>query len=135
LNQQAWTAAQTLWRQWGWRLLPLELAKLSYFWLSTDQLISNPTLSIRQNLLRWGGVISYWVFLLCGVFGFLRARTSAPLLGATFLVYVVLLTALHMPFPMITRLRIPFMEPLIAILAGATFSGAGGRRGEEAALR
>jgi len=123
LNHQAWSAALALWQQWGLRLLPVELEKVCYFWLSTDQLASNPTLSIRQNLLRWSGVISYWILLICGIIGFFRARQSAPQLAAAFLVYVVLLTALHMPFPMITRLRIPFMDPLIAILAGAAFSG------------
>ena len=122
LNHQAWTAALALWRQRGLRLLPVELAKLSYFWLSTDQLASNPTLSIRQNLLRWSGVVAYWALLLCGIIGFFRMRKSAPLLALTFLAYVLLLTALHTPFPMITRLRIPFMDPLIAILAGGAFS-------------
>ncbi len=35
--------------------------------------------------------------------------------------YAVLLTALHLPFPMITRLRIPFMNPLITTLVGGFY--------------
>jgi 4-amino-4-deoxy-L-arabinose transferase-like glycosyltransferase len=123
IDQQAWTAARGLWKQWGWRLLPLELVKCSYFWLSTDQLLWTQALSLRQRLLRWGGVLLYWAFLGCGIIGWLRRRHSEPVLADALLVYVLLLTALHLPFPMITRLRVPFMDPLLAILGGATFSG------------
>ena len=122
LNREAWTAAEKLWRQRGWRMLPVELAKCTYFWLSTDQLLWTQALSLQQRLLRWGGILLYWAFLSCGIVGWLRTRRSSPTLAGVVLVYVVLLTALHLPFPMITRLRAPFMDPLIAILGGAAFS-------------
>jgi hypothetical protein len=122
LNQEAWGVAEGLWKEWGWRLLPLALEKCSNFWLSTDQIFWSQSCSLPQRLFRWGGVLSYWVLLSLGIMGWLRTRRSAPVLARTFLLYVVLLTALHLPFPMITRLRIPFMDPLIAILAGASFS-------------
>jgi hypothetical protein len=99
--------------------LPLELEKCSYFWLSAYQIYWNQSFSLPQRLFRWGGVLSYWVLLSFGIMGWLRTRRSAPVLARTFLLYVVLLTALHLPFPMITRLRIPFMDPLIDILGGA----------------
>lgn len=128
LNQEAWRVARGLWKQWGWRLLPLGFAKCSYFWLSTDQIFWTKSFSLRQRLFRWGGVLLYWVLLSFGIIGWLRTQRSAPVLARTLFLYVVLLTALHLPFPMITRLRIPFMDPLIAILGGATFlSGPGVR--------
>ncbi len=119
LNVEAWGVARGLWKQWGWRLLPLELAKCSYFWLSTDQIMWTKSFPLVQRLLRSGGVLVYLVFLTLGAVGWLRARKSVPVLAWTLFLYVVLLTALHLPFPMITRLRIPFMDPLIAILGGA----------------
>lgn len=119
LNREAWGVARGLWRQWGWRLLPIGLAKCSYFWLSTDQIFWTHSFSLRQRVLRRGGVVAYWVLLGLGIVGWFRTRRSAPVLARAFLLYVVLLTALHFPFPMITRLRIPFMDPLIAILGGA----------------
>jgi 4-amino-4-deoxy-L-arabinose transferase-like glycosyltransferase len=121
LNQEAWRVAEKLWKKWSWRLLPLELAKCSYFWLSTDQILWTQSFSLPQRLFRGGGVLSYWVLLTFGIMGWLQSRQSAPVLARTFLLYAVLLTALHLPFPMITRLRIPLMDPLIAILAAAPF--------------
>jgi 4-amino-4-deoxy-L-arabinose transferase-like glycosyltransferase len=118
INREGWSIARGLWGQWGWRLLPLELAKCSYFWLSTDQIFWTQSFSLRQRLVRWGGVIVYWVFLGLGIAGWFRTRRSMPILAHAFLLYAVLLTLLHLPFPMITRLRIPFMDPLITILAG-----------------
>lgn len=119
LNRHAWHVAAGLWSEWGWRLLPLALAKCSYFWLSTDQVFWTEAFSLRQRALRWGGVLSYWVFLGLGIAGWLVTYRSAPALGRGFLLYAVLLTALHLPFPMITRLRVPLMDPLLSILGGA----------------
>jgi 4-amino-4-deoxy-L-arabinose transferase-like glycosyltransferase len=121
LNQKAWRAARDLWKQWRWRLLPLAFVKLSYFWLSLDQMLWTQSFSLPQRLLRWGGVLCYWVLLSFGIIGWFRTRRSAPVLARAFLLYAVLLTALHLPFPMITRLRIPFMDPLIAILGGGFY--------------
>jgi len=121
LNHKAWSAARDLWKQWRWRLLPLAFVKLSYFWLSTDQMFWAQSFSLRQRLFRWGGVLFYWVLLCFGIVGWFRTRQSAPELAHAFLLYAVLLTALHLPFPMLTRLRIPFMDPLIAILGGGFF--------------
>jgi len=121
LNQKAWRAARDLWKQWGWRLLPLAYIKLSYFWLSIDQMLWTQSFSLRQRLFRWGGVLFYWVLLTFGIVGWFRTRRSAPVLARAFLLYAVLLTALHLPFPMITRLRIPFMDPLITILGGGFY--------------
>jgi hypothetical protein len=122
LNQKAWRAARDLWKQWRWRLLPLAFVKLSYFWLSIDQMLWTQSFSPRQRVFRWGGVLCYWVLLSLGIVGWFRTRRSAPVLARAFLLYAVLLTALHLPFPMITRLRIPFMDPLITILGGGFYA-------------
>ena len=44
-----------LWSHWGWRLLPLELVKCSYFWLSTDQVFWTRSLPLGQMMFRWTG--------------------------------------------------------------------------------
>src|SRR5437879_3216795 len=36
LNRRAWEVTRRLWKEKGWRLLPLMPRKLAYFWLSTD---------------------------------------------------------------------------------------------------
>lgn len=123
LNHKAWRAARVLWKQWRWRLLPLAFVKLSYFWLSTDQMFWTQSFSLPQRIFRWCGLLIYWVLLSFGIVGWFRARRSAPVLARAFFLYVVLLTALHLPFPMITRLRIPFMDPLITILGGEFYRG------------
>jgi hypothetical protein len=119
LNREAWHAAIGLWVQLGWRLLPLELEKCAFFWLSTDQVFWTQSLPFHQRALRFSGVVAYWILLGLGVAGWFRLFPSAPVLGRGLLLYAALLTALHLPFPMITRLRIPLMDPLITILAGA----------------
>jgi len=119
LNSEAWASARNLWREWRWRLVPLAFAKLSYFWLSLDQVLWTQSFSLLQRLFRWGGVLVYWGLLALAFRGWSQVRRSNPTLGRTLLFYTIALTALHLPFPMITRLRIPLMEPLIIILSGA----------------
>jgi hypothetical protein len=122
LNSEAWASARTLWREWRWRLVPLVFAKLSYFWLSLDQVLWTQSFSLPQRLFRWSGVLVYWALLALAILGWFRLRRSKPLLARVFLFYAIVLTALHLPFPMITRLRIPLIDPVIVILSGAAFS-------------
>ena len=35
-----------------------------------------------------------------------------------FLLYALMVTAMHLPFVMSTRLRMPFMDPILGVLAG-----------------
>lgn len=134
LNREAWGVAKTLWQEWGWRLVRIEAAKLSYFWLGTDQIFWTEAFSRRQRLLRWFGVAGYWLLLGFGIAGWLGARRSTPVLAQVFAFYVVFLTALHLPFPMISRFRIPLMDPLIAILAGASLGSCAGIQNSQQAL-
>jgi hypothetical protein len=119
LNTEAWTSARHLWGEWRWRLVPLTFAKLSYFWLSLDQVLWTQSFSLPQRLLRCGGVLVYWGLLALAIGGWFRVWRSKPMLARAFLFYAIVLTALHLPFPMLTRLRIPLIDPLIIILGGA----------------
>lgn len=118
LNRQAWRVTFGLWRQAGWRLLPLNLEKLSYFWLSTDQLFFTGSFRPVVRAARATGVLAYWVILALGMGGWFRLRTRWPALAHLLLFYALLVTVLHLPFNMNTRLRIPFIDPLLVILAG-----------------
>jgi len=94
--------------------------KLSYFWLSIDQMLWTQSFSLRQRY--FGGAACY----LLGPSELRNYRVVSnpsicPVLARAFFLYAVLLTTLHLPFPMITRLRIPFMDPLITILVGGFY--------------
>jgi len=118
LNRQAWGLAAKLWWQQGWRVIPMTATKLAYFWLSTDQLFSTESFSLRQRVLRAAGVLVYWLLLLLGVAGWVRLRRSNREAATTLLVYAVVLTAVHFPFLMNTRLRAPLIDPMLSVLAG-----------------
>lgn len=118
LNRQAWRAATRLWTQGGWRLVPLSLSKCSWFWLSSDQVFWTQSFSPFQKGLRWGGVFVYWILLSIAIAGWFKCRRANPKLANAVLFYVLLVTVTHLPFPMITRLRIPLIDPLIAVFAG-----------------
>lgn len=118
LNRQAWKVTFGLWRQAGWRLVPLNLKKLSYFWLSTDQLFSTGSFRPAVRVARAAGVLVYWVILALGIGGWFRLRARSPALAHLLLFYALLVTVLHLPFNMNTRLRIPFIDPLLVVLAG-----------------
>ncbi|MGH9685950.1 MAG: ArnT family glycosyltransferase [Candidatus Acidiferrales bacterium] len=122
LNRKAWRVAFGLWRHTGWRLVPLTLEKLSYFWLSTDQLLWTRSFRPLVRAARAGGVLVYWVLLAFGIAGWFRLRSRSSGLARVFLFYVILATVLHVPFNMNTRLRMPFIDPLLAILAAGQLS-------------
>jgi len=58
LDQRAWAAAFELWREQGWRLVPLSLRKLGYFWLSTDQVFWTQSFSMTNRVLRLIGAMT-----------------------------------------------------------------------------
>ena len=118
LNRQAWTAGLRLWRAAGWRLIPITAGKVSYFWLSTDQLFWTATFRPWVRAARAAGVVVYWMLLILAMAGWYRLRIRDPKMATLLLFYAVLVTILHMPFNMNTRYRMPFMDPLIAVLAG-----------------
>ena len=118
LNEEAWKVARALWRERNVRLFPLALSKCSVFWFSTDQMFWTQAFPPRQRLFRFAGVLIYWALLGLAFVGWFRMRRTALLLASTVLFYAALMTLLHLPFPMLSRLRIPVMDPLLAILGG-----------------
>jgi len=119
LNRRAWRVTLHLWREEGWRLIPLNIEKLGYFWLSTDQLLSTDSFRFVVRVARSAGVVAYWALLALGIAGWFELRAVKPELAYIFLFYAVLVTILHVPFNMNTRLRMPFIDPWLAMLGGA----------------
>jgi len=93
--------------------------KIRTFWLSTDQLLDTKDFSPAQRRLRAAGVVAYWMALAFGLSGWMSLFSSSRVAAALIAFYAVFVTAAHLPFVMDTRLRIPFLDPLIAVLAGA----------------
>ncbi len=118
LDRECWKAAVAAWRMSGWMLMPLAAQKLGYFWLSTDQLFWTGAFGLRQRLLRATGVAVYLVLLALGIAGWFRLRERNPALAGLFLCYAGWVTVFHLPFNMLTRYRIPFIEPIVAVLGG-----------------
>jgi hypothetical protein len=119
LDRRALRQVPALWAREGWRVVPLLSKKLGDFWLSLDQLAATGSLPWADRLIRVGGVLAYWVALLGAIFGWRVLRWSNPGFATILLAYAAGFTLLHLPLVMNTRLRIPLLEPLIAILAGA----------------
>jgi hypothetical protein len=118
LDRQCWEAAVNVWRRVGWGLLPIEIKKVSDFWLSTDQLLWTGSFPVRERFERGTGVVAYWGILAMALFGWFQLRARNVQLARIFLFYAALVTAMHAPFVMNTRLRMPFIDPLLAVLAG-----------------
>ncbi|HTZ75387.1 MAG TPA: hypothetical protein VMB47_15805, partial [Candidatus Aquilonibacter sp.] len=75
------------------------------------------------------GVLFYWALLALGIAGWLKLRALRPELAYIFLFYAIVVTILHIPFNMNTRLRMPFIDPWLAVLAGAGLLFAAERMG------
>lgn len=119
LDRQARAAAIQAWGKMdSGSIVRLLAGKLVCFLFSTDQLLDTASFSPKQRLLRRVGVVCYWFVFVLAVLGWSRLlnmeRTAALSLGF----YVLFVTAAHLPVVMNTRLRIPFFDPLFAVLAG-----------------
>jgi hypothetical protein len=118
LNRQAKQEAFFDWKKKGIGVLPLIATKLSFFWLSADEVFGTDGFSAGQRLLRFAGVLCYWSALTAAVWSWFVLRRDYPRLAAAILFYCVLATLLHLPFTMNTRLRIPLIDPVICLLTG-----------------
>ncbi len=119
LDRRALALVPALWAREGWRTLPLLTKKLADFWLSIDQLTGTGSLPLSDRILRFCGVLSYCLALLLAIFGWWVLRKRNPRVALVLQVYAAGFTLLHLPLVMNTRLRIPLLEPLIVMLAGA----------------
>jgi len=132
LNRQARSAAILAWNGLGFHIIPLLIKKTGYFWLSTDQLLDTSSLLDVQRKLRAVGVLAYWALLAVAMLGWLRLRKSTPRIAYLLLLYCALATALHLPFTMNTRLRVPLIDPLLCVLAGIALAPGSPRASEHA---
>jgi len=119
LNKKCWRATRNVWRGMG----PTDLArgtlgKWATFWLGTDQLLNPGHISARNRVFHTFAVVFYWGLLAVACTGLWQLRNSQPKVAALLLAYAVLMTLIHTPFVMDTRIRAPLIDPLIAILAG-----------------
>jgi hypothetical protein len=120
LNRQAWNVARDLWGNAGWNLAPIAAEKLGAFWLSTDQMFHLSAFSLRNRVLRRAGVAAYLVVLMLAVVGWFQLRTRNQNIAHVLVFYAILLTALHLPLTMNTRLRSPLFDPLLASLGAGS---------------
>jgi hypothetical protein len=122
LDRQAKDAAIEAWENLSWRSrLQLLRMKIATFWLSEDQLLDTSSFAPSQRILRVVGVMNYWFVLALALVGWVRLLSSSRIAAFVIAFYVVVVTSAHLPFVMNTRLRIPFIDPLAAVLAGGGF--------------
>ena len=117
LNRQALRIARELWRHVGWKVIPIVSEKVGAFWFSTDQIFHTSMASSGNRILRRAGVAEYLIVLSLAVVGWFRLLTSQPRIARVLFFYAVLLTAIHLPLTMNTRLRSPVFDPLLASLS------------------
>jgi 4-amino-4-deoxy-L-arabinose transferase-like glycosyltransferase len=119
LDRRAIVMVPGLWERQRWHVFPLVLRKLADFWLSRDQWAGTTSLATADRVIRSGGVLAYWAVLFLGILGWRALRRTNEPVAVLLLIYAAGFTLLHLPLVMNTRLRIPLLEPLFVILAGA----------------
>jgi 4-amino-4-deoxy-L-arabinose transferase-like glycosyltransferase len=119
IDRRCMRAGRELWGNAGWKAVPVTIDKLSYFWLSTDQIFWTGAFSRLQRALRGIGVLAYWAVLCLAIPGLVFLKRSPRVgIARAFLFYMLVVTVLHVPFNMNTRYRVPLIDPLLAVLAG-----------------
>lgn len=118
LDKQCIAVASSFWRVEGWHAVPLLSRKVADFWLSADQILDTKSFSFPIRIVRFLGVIVYWIILVMAIAGWRHLHRKWPLAAYVFLGYAAMYTALHLPLVMSTRIRFPLMDPLVAILGG-----------------
>jgi 4-amino-4-deoxy-L-arabinose transferase-like glycosyltransferase len=119
LDRQARRTAIEVWKSLNWRSrISLLATKITTFLLSKDQFLNTSSFSPIQQKLRSAGVAVYWFVLAVALIGWLVLRRLSRTLSVAIAFYVVVVVSTHLPFPMNTRLRIPFLDPLLTVLAG-----------------
>ncbi len=122
LDKQARAAAIEAWKNLDWKSrLQLLAKKIVVFWLSTDQLFETSSFRPAQRMQRAGAVFTYWLVLALAFPGCLKLFSSSKSQASAIVFYAAFVTAAHLPFVMNTRLRIPFFDPLLVVLAAGGF--------------
>lgn len=128
LNSNAWRKVPGLWKGLGWKAPAFLSGKIADFWLSWDQIADTKSFPPAERLIRFGGVVCYWVILGLAIAGWFALREERSSLASVLLIYAAGYTLLQLPLTMNTRLRIPFLEPLLVILAGGGWGRLAKRR-------
>jgi hypothetical protein len=110
-------------------LFALTTRKLGYFWLSFDQMFRGESLSRNKRVVRALGVVVYWFLLAIGIVGWREVRSHDPRAALLFVAFAVVVTFMHLPFVMSTRIRAPLIEPELVILAGVALAAIAGSPG------
>ena len=119
MNRRCWQASREIWDEMSWgSRAHWVLVKWVTYWLSTDQLLNPGSVSRTNRALHVAAVMFYWALLGLASLGWWILRKMRPSVAAILLGYAILMTLLHTPFVMNTRIRAPLVDPLIAILAG-----------------
>jgi 4-amino-4-deoxy-L-arabinose transferase-like glycosyltransferase len=119
MNRRCWQAAREIGSEMSWTtLLRWTLVKWETYWLSTDQLFEPGRISKLNRALHVGAVMFYWALLTLACCGWWALKRTRPHIPAILLGYAILITVLHTPFVMNSRIRVPLVDPLIAVLAG-----------------
>lgn len=121
-DRKGWEATRRLWKEMGWAALArMTLGKWIAYWLSTDQLGPSGH-SRRGRFLHAAGVVFYWLLLVLACAGWWKLKQTRSQVAALLLGYAVLMTVLHIPFLMNTRIRSPLVDPILAVLAGGAMA-------------
>lgn len=107
----------------------LTVRKLGYFWLSFDQMFRTQQLAFNKRFVRVLGILVYWFLLAIGIVGWRKVRSRNPNAALLFAVYALVVTVMHFPFVMSTRIRAPLIEPALVILGGSAFASIAGPPG------
>jgi 4-amino-4-deoxy-L-arabinose transferase-like glycosyltransferase len=119
MNRRCWHASHEIWSEMSWgSRAHWVLVKWVTYWLSTDQLLNPGTVSRMNRVLHVAAVMFYWALLALASLGWWILRKTRPNVAVIVLGYAVLMTVLHTPFVMNSRIRAPLVDPLIAVLAG-----------------
>jgi hypothetical protein len=134
LDRRAMSAAMTeLGRRHLTELMFLAVQKVGFFWLSTDQASPPLLMPVAKRLARFAGVLVYWILLGVGMRGWWKLKQRNQSAALFFAIYLITVTVLHIPFVMSTRIRTPFLDPAVAILAGCAFTFTVAPRGRSVA--
>ena len=129
LNQRCWQATRELWSEMSWGdLTQGTLVKWKTYWLSMDQLLEPGRISRMNRVLHAGAVVFYWALLALAGTGLWNLKKTQPEVAAILVGYAVLMTVLHTPFVMNSRIRAPLVDPLIAVLAGGGWAALEGEK-------
>src|SRR5215472_6330371 len=115
LNRKCWRATRQVWSEMSsGTLASWMLGKWATYWFGTDQLLHPGHISRANRALHVLEVAFYWVLLMLASVGWWKLWQTRRQIGALLVGYVVLMTLVHTPFVMNTRIRAPLIDPLIA---------------------